>query len=110
MSLSYDNWLSRTPAEDAVECPCGAQSLHDDERGICSHPSCTEVGCEDCFEKCEGCGKRFCPEHAVTVDEFPFCVDCGARELDDRAAECGIPGPINPDWFKAAVDICGRES
>ena len=83
-----------------MECPCGAQFLHDDQRGICSHPSCTEVGCEDCFEKCEGCGKRFCEKHLTTVDGFPFCFDCIGENHE----------PTRFDWFATAVDICGRES
>ena len=80
---SYDDWLTRSPAEDDVECEhCGSTW-----RGImvvepCHESTCTANLCEDCRIRCEGCGKFFCDEHTIRIDNLPLCSGCAVKESE----------------------------
>ena len=38
--------------------------------------------------QCEDCGKRFCGEHKLTMDWFPFCLACAITYVETEEPEC----------------------
>ena len=58
----------------------------------CSQPECEVylcgAGCMELSFQCEGCSKRFCCEHKLTLDRFPFCLACAVAEVENQEPEC----------------------
>jgi hypothetical protein len=62
------------------------------ENTRCAHPGCAvylcRAGCEHLSFTCEACGKRFCSEHQVTIDELALCLGCAVEAVDGQEPEC----------------------
>ena len=46
------------------------------------------AGCEHLFFACDGCGRPFCSEHQVAIDELALCLDCAAEAVESQEPEC----------------------
>jgi hypothetical protein len=62
------------------------------ESARCSQPGCEvylcRAGCMELSFQCEDCGNRFCGEHKLTLDGFPFCLTCAIANLETQEPEC----------------------
>ena len=62
------------------------------ESARCSQPGCEVylcgAGCMELSFQCEGCDKRFCGEHKLTLDGFPFCLACVIADVESQEPEC----------------------
>jgi hypothetical protein len=38
--------------------------------------------------ECDGCRRRFCEEHKVTFDGYPFCLGCAVEAVESQEPEC----------------------
>lgn len=58
----------------------------------CAHSWCEvhlcQAGCEHPSFTCEACGKRFCAEHKVTLDELELCLGCALESVESQEPEC----------------------
>ena len=72
------------------------------ENTRCAHPSCEVflcgVGCEHISFVCDGCGRRFCSDHQVAIDELALCLGCAAEAVESQEPECQC-SPTDVDLF-----------
>jgi hypothetical protein len=58
----------------------------------CSQPECEVylcgAGCRELSFQCEGCGRRFCGEHKLAFDGFPFCLVCAIADVENQEPGC----------------------
>jgi hypothetical protein len=58
----------------------------------CAHPGCEvylcHAGCEHLSFACDACGRRFCSEHKVTLDELPYSLGCAVEAVESQEPEC----------------------
>ena len=58
----------------------------------CAHPACEtylcKAGCEHLSFDCEGCGKRFCADHKLTMDGLSYCLACMVSDVYDQEPDC----------------------
>jgi hypothetical protein len=62
------------------------------ENERCAHPGCEvylcRAGCEHLSFRCEGCHRRFCSAHKVTIDELALCMECAVEAVESQEPEC----------------------
>lgn len=62
------------------------------ENTLCGHLGCEvylcRACCEHCSFTCEGCARRFCSEHQVTIDELALCLECALEVVESQEPEC----------------------
>jgi hypothetical protein len=62
------------------------------ENTNCAHLGCDvyrcRAGCEHLSFQCEGCRRRFCVKHQVTLDGLPYCLGCAVEEVENQEPEC----------------------
>ena|ERR1035437_5989312 len=75
------------------------------ENTRCAHPGCEDylcrAGCEHLSFQCEGCGRRLCSEHQVTLDGLPYCFGCAVAVVESQEPECECR-PTDVDLFDVA--------
>jgi hypothetical protein len=71
----------------------------------CAHPGCEvylcNAGCEHLSFTCYACGKRFCLEHKIVLDELPYCLGCAVEAVESQEPECECQ-QTDADQFDAA--------
>jgi hypothetical protein len=74
----------------------------------CAHPRCEvylcHAGCQHLSFTCDSCGRRFCSDHKVKVDELPYCLRCAVEAVESQEPECECH-QTNVDLF----DVAGCE-
>ena len=56
------------------------------------------AGCEHLSFTCDACGRRFCGEHKVLLDELQYCLGCAAEAVESQEPEC--------ECRQTDVDLC----
>jgi hypothetical protein len=58
----------------------------------CADPGCEvhlcHAGCEHLSFTCDACGRHFCGEHKVVLDELPYCLGCAVEAVESQEPEC----------------------
>ena len=69
----------------------------------CAHPGSAvdHAGCEHLSFQCEGCRRRFCSKHQVTLDGLPYCIACAVAVVESQEPECECR-QTDVDLFDAA--------
>src|ERR1700694_5982664 len=71
----------------------------------CAHPDCEvylcHASCEHLSFTCYGCGRRFCSEHKLVLDELSYCLGCAVEAVESKEPECDCH-QSDVDLFDAA--------
>jgi hypothetical protein len=58
----------------------------------CAHPGCEvylcHAGCQHLSFTCDACGRRFCSEHKIVLDELSYCPECAVEAVEGQEPEC----------------------
>ena len=62
------------------------------ENTRCAHSGCEvylyRAGCEHLSFTCEGCARRSCSDHQVTIGGLALCPGCAAEAVESQEPEC----------------------